>query len=138
LKKIFKGTSFYSIISETTLVDRIIFIFLIVISITGIFIFREFFPSGSLVNISARNRTVYKLPLDEDRLVSVRGSLGNSIVEIKDGKVHMKDSPCPRKLCVKQGWTDRGSITCLPNGVVVTVSGDQPAPPDSLYDGITR
>jgi hypothetical protein len=55
------------------------------------------------------------------RTVSVTGPLGDSIIEIKGGRVHMKDSPCPDKLCVQQGWTDRGAIICLPNKVVISL-----------------
>jgi hypothetical protein len=50
----------------------------------------------------------------------------------------MKDSPCPDKLCVQQGWTDRGAIICLPNKVVISLGeGDQNIP-EPGYDAVTR
>ncbi len=45
------------------------------------------------------------------------------VIEVKDGKVRVTESDCPYKICVKQGWIDRGSIVCLPNNTVTTVKG---------------
>ena len=75
------------------------------------------------------------LSLDEEKTVSVKGTLGDSVVEIKNGKVHMKESPCPNKLCIHQGWLDSGAIICLPNKVVITVGTDEGG---KAYDAVTR
>ena len=39
------------------------------------------------------------------------------------GRVCVKHSDCPDKLCMKMGWTSSPAkpIVCLPNGVTVTV-----------------
>lgn len=99
---------------------------------------RSLFPSGSLVKIYTDDKTSYILPLDKDRVVSVEGPLGVSVVEIKKGKVHMKESPCPRKICVHQGWTDRGAITCLPNSVMIAVYEDGHEVHGTEYDAVTK
>ncbi len=121
-----------------TFTDKLIFISLIVFIIASFLFIGELFPSGTLVKISLDNKTVYILPLNEDRIVTVTGPLGTSVVEIKNGKAHMKESPCPRKLCIHQGWKDKGSITCLPNKVIVSIGRDEQHSESSEYDAVTR
>ena len=121
-----------------TFTDKLIFILLIIFTIAGFLFVRELFPSGTLAKISLDNKDIYILPLDEDRAVTVTGPLGISVVEIKNGKAHIKESPCPRKLCVHQGWKDKGSIICLPNKVIVTIGSNEQHPEDSKYDAVTK
>jgi hypothetical protein len=138
LKRIFNKETLSGLADVTTFADRLLFFLLVCLSVSGLFFIRSFFPSGSLVKIYADDKTAYVLPLGEDQVVTVEGPLGSSVVEVKDGKVHMKDSPCPRKICVNQGWTDRGAITCLPNNVMIIVHGDEHGLHDTEYDAVTR
>ena len=66
-------------------------------------------------------------PLDQARLVRVSGPLGETVVEIEDGRVHVHESPCRDKICIAAGWLDAtGQWTaCLPNRVFVRVEGGQ-------------
>jgi hypothetical protein len=52
--------------------------------------------------------------------------LGTTRVEISEKGVRVLDSPCPYKLCVKSGAIDRSgeTLVCLPNRVVVRITGD--------------
>ncbi|MEW5770641.1 MAG: NusG domain II-containing protein [Pseudomonadota bacterium] len=55
-----------------------------------------------------------------NRSLSVTGPLGESLVEIRDGRVRVAADPSPRQLCVKQGWIPPGgAAVCLPNRVAV-------------------
>ncbi len=122
----------------TTFLDKLLFVLLIILSITSFFFVKELFPSSGFVKISVDNKTVYTLPLNKDRIVTVKGSLGENLIEIKNGKAHMKDAPCPKKLCIHQGWIDRGTIVCLPNKVVVTITGNEQNNRALEYDAVTR
>ncbi len=55
----------------------------------------------------------------------VEGALGDSIIEIKNGKVKMRSSPCLQKTCVHQGYIEKSGecIICVPNQVVIKVQG---------------
>jgi hypothetical protein len=121
----------------TTVLDRVIFLLLGVFAVVGIFLVREIFPSGYYVEVSVDNKPVYSLSLQENRIVKVHGPLGDTVVEIKNNKVRIKDSPCPEKICVRNGWTDRGAIVCLPNRVVVSVSNKREQDYSDI-DAITR
>ena len=63
-------------------------------------------------------------PLSEDRTVEIGD--GNRLV-IKDGKADMVWADCPDKLCVNQKAISREgeSIICLPNKVVVSITGGE-------------
>ncbi|MGB9856637.1 MAG: NusG domain II-containing protein [Dictyoglomaceae bacterium] len=59
---------------------------------------------------------------------SVDGILGKSYFEYDPKKgVRMVSSPCPDKLCIKQGWINKigESIVCLPNRVVLRLEGEK-------------
>ncbi len=63
--------------------------------------------------------------LDQDREISVRGPLGDSLIVIKNGEAFFADSPCPDKLCVKTGHLhDAGQWAgCLPNRIFIKIKG---------------
>jgi len=80
------------------------------------------------VRVSVGGNQVLARPLDDGPVeLTVKGYNGESYLEIIGGRVHMVDSACPDKLCVKTGWISSPgeSIVCLPNRVVIeVVSGD--------------
>ena len=128
--------SLKTLFSITTGADRLLFLVLSTISILGIFFMRVLLPEGKTVHIDVNGSTAYVLPLEKDRTISVAGPRGNTIVEIFGRRVRIVDSPCPGKLCVKQGWIQKGSLVCLPNSVTVLVEGSDTSPEE--IDAITR
>ena len=138
MKKLINDLKPSNIFSMTTFLDKLLFVLLIILSITSFFFVKELFPSSGFVKISVDNKTGYTLPLNKDCIVTVKGSLGENLIEIKNGKAHMKDAPCPKKLCIHQGWIDRGTIVCLPNKVVVTAGGNEQNNRASGYDAVSK
>ncbi len=108
---------------EITIYDWALFVVLILLSLSGLFLVKGLALSGNTASIEVNGKLLYRLSLDEDRTVEVNGPVGVTRVEVKQGKVRIVDSPCPNKLCVRQGWIERGAIICLPNRVVVTIGG---------------
>ena len=113
--------SLRKLLSGTTSADRVLFLLLLLLSLSGFLFVKEVLPHGSTVQIEVNGRPSYILPLDEDRTVSVEGPLGKTLIEIKERRVRVTDSPCRNKLCIRQGWVRSGTIICLPNRVVITV-----------------
>ncbi|PWM45959.1 MAG: hypothetical protein DBX62_07335 [Clostridia bacterium] len=75
-----------------------------------------------------------RMPLDRaDTLKIEQDSEKINLIESDGrGNVRMHSSTCKNQLCVEQGWlgadaqSDNGRwIVCLPNGVSITVSGDE-------------
>ena len=62
--------------------------------------------------------------LSEPQMIDISGT--NTLV-IENKSVYMKDATCPDKLCVHQGILKggNGAIVCLPNKVVVSLSGSK-------------
>ncbi len=66
------------------------------------------------------------LNLEKSRRITVDGILGESLIEIADGKARMLSSPCPNHNCMMQEWVSRPGdvIVCVPNQVIVKIVGD--------------
>jgi hypothetical protein len=66
---------------------------------------------------------VYPQNQNTAELVSVAGPLGDTVVELRDGRARILSSPCANQLCAASGAIHaRGQwIACLPNQVLVTV-----------------
>ena len=68
------------------------------------------------------------IDLYENRTLTVKGKLGDSQLEVMDGKIRFISSPCDGKQCIYQGWIHQsGEIAvCVPNGVSVRILGPDP------------
>ena len=62
-------------------------------------------------------------PAKTPRVLAVPGPLGDTVVELRDGRAWIVSSPCANQSCVASGsvaW--RGQwLACLPNRVMVSV-----------------
>ena len=110
-------------IKNTTFADRLLFLFLIVASVAGIFISREAMSQSSDVIVEIQGKPEFMFPLTVDRTIQVKGLQWETVIEVKDRKVRIKEAQCPNQICVKEGWISNGVIVCLPNRVVVFVGG---------------
>ena len=69
---------------------------------------------------------VLRWPLRLERTVTLQGPLGQTVVEIRQGRARIAADPSPRQYCVQQGWLQRPGSTalCLPNRTAITLEGD--------------
>jgi len=109
------------LLSSITIADKILLSLLILLSFSGILFIKEVLPKGCEVQIEVNGRLVYVLPIEDNRIVSVKGPEGRTVIEIKDHRLRVTESPCHNKLCIKQGWIESGAIVCLPNRVLITI-----------------
>lgn len=97
--------------------DFFIIIFLVLISI--FLIINSLSNNSDKILVQVDNET-YTFPLtQEEHIYDVKGPLGITHIQVKDGKVRIIDSPCPNKTCVALGFTN--PIICLPNHVIVQI-----------------
>ena len=63
--------------------------------------------------------------LNREQKIVIEGALGNSVLEIQNGKARFIDSPCKNKVCIRAGWLSRtgGFTACLPNKVSMEITG---------------
>jgi hypothetical protein len=83
---------------------------------------------GSIAIIEINGKEVKRVALGDgqaSRQFKVEGVHGKSTLEVKDGRVRMVSSACRDKICIGVGWIDSQgkSVVCLPNRVVIRVTG---------------
>ncbi|MDO8886135.1 NusG domain II-containing protein [Candidatus Oleimmundimicrobium sp.] len=64
--------------------------------------------------------------LENPKKIKVKGLIGESLIEVAEGKVRMVCSPCPNHNCMARGWINRSGdvIICVPNEVIIKIIGD--------------
>ena len=64
-----------------------------------------------------------RMALSEDAELTVTTSAGANVVQVKDGKVCVREADCPNQDCVEQGWISDSSqqIVCLPHKLTVSI-----------------
>jgi hypothetical protein len=79
---------------------------------------------------------VLTLDLSREGVHEVLGPIGVTRIEVRDGKVRVLSSPCPRQVCRHGGWIGEPGtlLVCLPNEVLIRVPGE----PQGGRDAITR
>lgn len=82
--------------------------------------------TGERVEIRVSGQVVETLPLDQDRTYTIESPDGgtNRLV-IENGRAWMEAASCPDGLCLHMGAISQTgqTIVCLPNQVVVEVTG---------------
>ncbi|MFW5992256.1 MAG: NusG domain II-containing protein [Halanaerobiaceae bacterium] len=134
------------ILTHMTLYDRLLIIIIIVISVV-IFIF----PVNKIIDgnqagnreivIQDQDGVVERIPVaetyeGESLIIKVTGPIGTSIIEIRQGRVRMKEAPPedPHKICEKTGWISEPGprIICVPNKITIWIETEE-----TDLDGIT-
>ena len=83
------------------------------------------FSKGDWVVVTVNQKVTNRLPLDQDQTTYVKGPLGLTEIEVKNGRSRIVRSPCKNKVCIKSGYiryADR-LAACIPNRVVVRIVG---------------
>lgn len=107
-------------------------ILIIALSFLFIILYRS---EGSKVIITVDGKEYMTFDLNEDTVYTIKHENGDwNTFEIKDGYVRMIDASCPDKLCVKHNEIhyNNESITCLPNRVVIGITGGEESGLDAI------
>lgn len=81
--------------------------------------------ASGMAHVTDGDGNVLELPLDADTVETVTTSLGTNVIEVREGRVRVREADCPHQDCVEQGWIDSPSqeIVCLPHRLYVDVVG---------------
>ena len=122
-----KTSRFRSLIQELKIGDKILILCLLSLSVVSGVVLKRAHQEAKYCIISVNGRDTYKLLLSEPQRVKIKGPLGESIIEIRDGSARMLDSPCPLKICMHQGEirAPGGTIICVPNRVMIRITGKE-------------
>ena len=79
---------------------------------------------SSIVRISSNNK-IFDYDITKDRVINIPGTLGDTVVEIKNKKVRILNSPCPNHTCMRSSISRYPeSLVCLPNDVIIQIEGE--------------
>ncbi len=114
------------ITSLFTTADKILFIFSFVAIISSYSYFWQSTPANYAI-VKSSQQDPLLINLDEAKVHQIKGSLGISTLEVKDGKIRFTTSPCRNKICIQSGWHNHGGdvTACLPNLISVQLSSKQ-------------
>ena len=120
-----------------TLGDKLLIGALLGLGFLASFVYPGMRPQGTYGIVESGGDVVHRLDLASDQQVAVYGPLGKTVIEVKDGRIRVKESPCPHNVCVHMGFkrNDGDVIACIPNRVVVYIEGSKG--PEAI-DGVTR
>jgi hypothetical protein len=107
--------------------DIIIVLSVVVIGIVMLLALVFTQKSGEYVIVKMDGAEIARFELYSDTEYEIKGDHGErNLLVIKDGKAEIKEASCPDGLCIKTGKIDKEgqSIVCLPNKVVVEISGE--------------
>lgn len=97
--------------------------------------------AASTVVVTVDGQEVLRCPLTaEDRYEIAQADGKLNVLRVEDGAVWMEEANCRDGLCIRQGRMRNGAktIVCLPNKVVVQLTGDAPAGEEDELDVIIQ
>jgi len=107
------------------LADILLIIAITILAISGFVIQKSDHQTGRFYTIEMAGKTLYRLPLASDTLLTLKGDTGIIKIESKNHKVRVTESSCPLKICVRTGWIKNAgeAIICVPNRMIIEVQG---------------
>lgn len=78
-------------------------------------------PFADHALIWVANQAPIRVNLQHSQHIAIAGSLGDSLIEVRDGRIRFRASPCQGKQCIHAGWLTKGGdfVACLPNQVSI-------------------
>ncbi len=119
-----KGTSIY---------DYLVILISVAIAAAMTIVFFRMRTSGAeYAGVAVNGEMQKELLLSKDYLLE----LDSMNIEVKNGRIRITSSECPRKICVESGWISSPgqSLICIPNRTVVFIRGHEK---DKIYDAVT-
>lgn len=109
--------------------DILIVIALIVLALAGLTAVWIYRSSGnnSIAIIEHNSTEIQRINLDKvtqsDIIFIDDGKDCQVEIEVENGRIRVRSSSCPDKVCVNCGWLEKSGDTavCLPNGVIVRI-----------------
>lgn len=116
--------------------DLFLVVFLIAVSLLGFCRARKHRQRGNFCLIEIDGAAAYRLPLDADTLLSIKARTGKVTLALNGGKVCVRQTTCPLRICERTGWIDLPgqAIICVPNRMVLTIEGGKKGTIDAVTE----
>lgn len=94
----------------------------VVLIISLLFIFKPNNNNNKYALVYYEDKVILKVKLDKHQKYSVKGYLGDVIIETDIGKVRVSEETSKYHLCSKQGYVSNNvPIVCLPNKIIIKI-----------------
>jgi hypothetical protein len=124
-----------NLFSLTTPIDRIILV-LACFFLVWLYIhyWTDKTPPADYALVWVANQSPIRIHLQQIKQLPVQGVMGESLLDVKEGRVRFMASPCQHKYCIHAGWlTERGDfVACLPNQVSIELHSTEFTPFDAI------
>lgn len=119
-----------------TTADRFLFITTLIALPFIYFYFWQPAQEAMYADIHVNGHYLQRVSLSNNQVLHVHGDHGDSVIEVQNGRVRFKNSPCTSKRCVLSGWLQHNGefAACLPNRVSIALLNNDTIA--SRYDSI--
>ena len=93
---------------------------------------------GKEVVVTVKGEEVYKTSISKDQIYKIPVKNGTNTMQIKDGKVTMKEADCRDQICADHKAIEKSGepIVCLPHKVVIEIKSENGK--EQELDGVTQ
>ncbi|MGB7594224.1 MAG: NusG domain II-containing protein [Erysipelotrichaceae bacterium] len=107
--------------------DKILVVLVLVVSLVLYLSMQWFVTSSTGKNtvavVTYKDKEVLRIDMAINKNYTVKGTLGDVFIEVKDKAIRVEKETSPYHLCSLQGWVQYANvpIVCLPNHVVIVI-----------------
>ena len=93
---------------------------------------------GKEAVVTVKGEEVYKTSISKDQIYKIQVKNGTNTMQIKDGKVTMKEADCRDQICADHKAIEKSgeTIVCLPHKVVIEIKSENGK--EQELDGVTQ
>ena len=98
-------------------------------SCLGLYFYSSSKKDNKIANVYLRNEIILSIDLSsqkEEREININGSHGLMKLGIKKDHICVKESSCPHKYCINQGYTSSFPIVCSYNDITIKIENSSP------------
>ncbi|PIV55626.1 hypothetical protein COY52_08645 [Candidatus Desantisbacteria bacterium CG_4_10_14_0_8_um_filter_48_22] len=105
--------------------DKIVISSISFFSVASLFTLSSHMGMAERAIVSQNGARIAEISLKEDGVKDLPVTTGKMKYEVRQGRVRILESDCPRKMCMHQNWIGGTGqvIVCLPNKVIMEIEG---------------
>lgn len=118
--------------------DIILIAAVLVVALIGYAAIKMTQKDGKQVVITVDGKEVYQTSINKDQTYEIPVNNGVNIMQIKDGKVTMREADCRDQICADHKAIEKSgeTIVCLPHKVVIEIKSEDGK--EQELDGVTQ
>lgn len=98
-------------------------------SCLGLYFYSSSKKENKIANVYLKNEIILSIDLSkekEEREINISGTHGVMKLEVKKDRICVKESGCPHKYCINQGYTSSFPIVCSFNDITIKIESSSP------------